>query len=289
MSDFGTRLKSIRKLKKMTQKELAEMLNVTQSTIANYESNLRFPGESNLKEISDLLHISTDYLLGISEETKVVKASGVVDLMKLKEDLLGALLKGDESIATKLVIEAYVDGAMTYEVIDQVFYPIMVDSGRLWETGKLDISEEHFISGVIERLISLIGVQMPSEDSKKSVILISPNGEEHVLVLKMIKEIFLEEGWRVFNLGKSIPVRSIAFLIEKEDIDLIAISITGKNNLNGAEHLISAIRNLGFDKIPKIVVGGQALESEHQAKTFLDADYYAQTFSELRKIVTEQF
>ncbi|MCD4713185.1 MAG: helix-turn-helix domain-containing protein [Clostridiales bacterium] len=289
MSDFGTRLKNIRKLKKMTQKELAEMLNVTQSTIANYESNLRFPGEANLKEISDLLHISTDYLLGIAEETKTVKPSGVVNLLNLKEDLLEALLNGDESIATKLVIEAYVNGAATHEVIDQVFHPIMIETGLLWETGKLDISEEHFISGVVERLISLIGVQLSDEDSQKSVILISPSGEEHVLVLKMIKEIFLEEGWRVFNLGKSIPVRSIAFLIEKENIDLIAISITGKNNLNGAEHLISAIRNLGFDKIPKIMVGGQALASEVHAKSFLGADYYADTFSELRKIALEQF
>jgi methanogenic corrinoid protein MtbC1 len=289
MSDFGTRLKSIRKLKKMTQKELAEMLNVTQSTIANYESNLRFPGEANLKEISDLLHISTDYLLGISEETKAVKVSGVVDFSKLKEDLLDSLLKGDESGATKIIIEAYVNGAKTNEVIDRVFSPIMVESGLLWETGKLDISEEHFISGVIERLIALIGVQMPSEDAKNSVMLISPSGEEHVLVLKMIKEIFLEEGWRVFYLGKSIPVRSIAFLIERENINLIAISITSKNNLNGAEHLISAIRNLGFDKIPKIMVGGQALDSEEQAKSFLGADYYAETFSEMRKIALEQF
>lgn len=289
MSDFGTRLKSIRKLKKMTQKELAEMLNVTQSTIANYESNLRFPGEANLKEISDLLHISTDYLLGITEETRIVKATGVVDLIRLKKELLEALLKGDESIATKIVIEAYVNGANTHEVIDQVFRPLMIETGLLWEKGKLDISEEHFISDVVERLISLIGVQMPSEDFKRSVILISPSGEQHVLVLKMIKEIFLEEGWRVFNLGKSIPVKNIAFLIEKEAVDLVAISITGKNNLNGAEHLISAIRNLGFDKIPKIMVGGQALESELQAKTFLDADYYAETFSELRKIASERF
>ncbi|MBE0451464.1 MAG: helix-turn-helix domain-containing protein [Clostridia bacterium] len=289
MSDFGTRLKNIRKLKKMTQKELAEMLNVTQSTIANYESNLRFPGEANLKEISDLLHISTDYLLGIAEETRTVKATGVVNLMKLKEDLMEALLNGDESIATKLVIEAYVNGAATHEVIDQVFSPIMIGTGLLWENGKLDISEEHFISGVVERLISLIGVQLFDEDSKHSVMLISPSGEEHVLVLKMIKEIFLEEGWRVFNLGKSIPVKSIAFLIEKEDIDLIAISITGKDNLNGAEHLISAIRNLGFDKIPKIMVGGQALDSEVHAKSFLGADYYADTFSELRKIAFELF
>jgi methanogenic corrinoid protein MtbC1 len=289
MSDFGTRLKSIRKLKRMTQKELAEMLNVTQSTIANYESNLRFPGESNLKEISDFLHISTDYLLGISEATVTIKNTDPVDLKKLEKDLLAALLKGDESCATKHVIEAYVGGASTQEILEEVFYPIMTESGRLWASGVLDISQEHFISGVIERLISLIGVQMPSEDSKLSVILISPSGEEHVLVLKMIKEIFLEEGWRVYNIGKSIPIGSIAFLIERENIDLIAISITGKTNLNGAEHLIAAIKSIGLKKIPKIMVGGQALESEVQAKDFLGADYYANTFSELRKIVSEAF
>ncbi len=67
MSDFGTKLKNIRKTRGITQSDLANNIKVGQSTIANYENNTRFPGSVILKQISDYLEVSVDYLLGLSE------------------------------------------------------------------------------------------------------------------------------------------------------------------------------------------------------------------------------
>ena len=41
--DFGEILKKLRKMKKMTQKQLAEKLNVTVTAISKYESNTAMP------------------------------------------------------------------------------------------------------------------------------------------------------------------------------------------------------------------------------------------------------
>ena len=64
MTDFGTRLKRARKLKHITQRELAELLGVEQSAISNYETNFRLPVASALMEIANHLDVSVAYLLG---------------------------------------------------------------------------------------------------------------------------------------------------------------------------------------------------------------------------------
>lgn len=65
---FHTRLKRLRQRHKMTQHDLAEILGVKPSTIANYESNRNEPAFDKLIVISTYFNVSIDYLLGRTEE-----------------------------------------------------------------------------------------------------------------------------------------------------------------------------------------------------------------------------
>lgn len=64
---FPYRLKQLRKNIGLTQKELAKKLNLTQSTIAYYESGRKMPTLENAKLIAKIFDTSLDYLLGISD------------------------------------------------------------------------------------------------------------------------------------------------------------------------------------------------------------------------------
>jgi len=61
---FGERLKQLRKENDMLQKELADLLNVSASTIGMYERNQRDPDTSTLRFLADHFDVSVDYLLG---------------------------------------------------------------------------------------------------------------------------------------------------------------------------------------------------------------------------------
>lgn len=67
---FGERLIEIRKKSGLTRKDLAERLNVPYTTLRNYETDTREPGHFFLIELSKLLNVSIDYLLGIESESK---------------------------------------------------------------------------------------------------------------------------------------------------------------------------------------------------------------------------
>lgn len=57
-------LKSARKKSGKTQKEVADLLGVGQSTYKNYECGLREPNGDTIVALANLFHVTADYLLG---------------------------------------------------------------------------------------------------------------------------------------------------------------------------------------------------------------------------------
>lgn len=61
---LGSRLKLLRESEHMTQKELAERLHMSNSTLCQYESGARVPSDEVKANIADFFGVSVDYLLG---------------------------------------------------------------------------------------------------------------------------------------------------------------------------------------------------------------------------------
>lgn len=65
---FGQRLKKARVEKGYTQEDLAKKLNTSKSVISGYESGTNDPRQSIVKEMSKILGVSIDWLMGIEKE-----------------------------------------------------------------------------------------------------------------------------------------------------------------------------------------------------------------------------
>jgi len=61
---IGSRLKSLRREKGMTQEELGELLNVTKVSVCCYEKGTRVPSLETLEDLSNIFGVKTDYFLG---------------------------------------------------------------------------------------------------------------------------------------------------------------------------------------------------------------------------------
>ena len=64
-SYIGKKISECRKQKGMTQKELAELLNITDKAVSKWERGLNFPDIALLEQLADALQISVTELLGI--------------------------------------------------------------------------------------------------------------------------------------------------------------------------------------------------------------------------------
>lgn len=96
---IGKRLKEIRKIRGMTQKELSEVVGVSVSTVKKWEQDQVDPNTAALISIAVALNVSTDYLFGnIPQTDLIVVADGdikrIVDVVNdLPENHKRALLQ----------------------------------------------------------------------------------------------------------------------------------------------------------------------------------------------------
>lgn len=70
VKDIGNRIAEIRRQRGLNQDELAELSTISRISIARYETGKFEPGAKALARIADALEVSTDVLLGRTEEAE---------------------------------------------------------------------------------------------------------------------------------------------------------------------------------------------------------------------------
>lgn len=65
--ELAKRIKRLRENRHLTQEELGGILNVTRATIWQYENGVRVPPVNKIIELSEVLLVDVNYLLGIEQ------------------------------------------------------------------------------------------------------------------------------------------------------------------------------------------------------------------------------
>ncbi len=68
---FAQRLTELLKEKGVSQKELAELVGVTEASISRYMNSERIPKSEIIANIATALHTTSDYLLGTEKEGNI--------------------------------------------------------------------------------------------------------------------------------------------------------------------------------------------------------------------------
>lgn len=71
MVNMGKKLHSLRTEKKLTQKQIADRIGLAISAVSSYESGNRYPSYESLIKLARMFHVSTDYLLGITDKRNI--------------------------------------------------------------------------------------------------------------------------------------------------------------------------------------------------------------------------
>lgn len=68
--NLATRLRDLRVARGLTQRELADNVNLSCAAIGLYETGKRFPRRDQLEELADYFNVSIDYLTGRDDVTE---------------------------------------------------------------------------------------------------------------------------------------------------------------------------------------------------------------------------
>ena len=84
---LGDKIKLYRENKKMTQNEIANILDVSPATVSKYESGALEPNIESLKRLSELFEVSIDELLNDEEDKFDISKINVLDVLKEQKEM----------------------------------------------------------------------------------------------------------------------------------------------------------------------------------------------------------
>ena len=84
---IGNKIKKYRELKKMTQKDIAEILEVEPGTISKYESGTIEPNIESIKRLSETFGITIDELLKNDEEKFNISKINILECLKEQKEM----------------------------------------------------------------------------------------------------------------------------------------------------------------------------------------------------------
>lgn len=89
--DLPEKLKKLREEHHYSQKIVSQRLSCSPSIISSYETGERYPSLENIIALSYLYHVSTDYLLGKTDNPREIDFSNLIDVSGLNEQQIKAV------------------------------------------------------------------------------------------------------------------------------------------------------------------------------------------------------
>lgn len=146
---FGERLTELRiSAGYVKRNEFADKLGIPSTTLRNYETDVREPGHTFLKQISEFFNVSVDYLLGLTDDKEVLNSFRLKDteydhIKKYRfldchgKDMVDTVLNKeydrclelqDSSKVTQLPDRSYLDADAAHERTDEEVTADMVQT-----------------------------------------------------------------------------------------------------------------------------------------------------------------
>ncbi len=181
-----------------------------------------------------------------------------IAIKKIKEKLYKKLTEGDTQESIKIYQE-YIKKLDFANFFDVILKPVMYKIGDDWVKEGISIATEHIASNTAQVLVRTIMDQVSNNTKKKKILICVPVGEEHRLGCDVLETYLTSKGFKIYNMGTSIPTESILSFIENNKPDVVFLSITLKDNIKAGQRLVKKIKEQS--EIP-ILVGGFAIREE---------------------------
>jgi 5-methyltetrahydrofolate--homocysteine methyltransferase len=188
------------------------------------------------------------------------------------------------------LLETLKESMLPAEIINAVLLPAMKEVGNQMERGDLILPFVLESAEVMKTAIRYLEGFMDKTQShtKGTVVLATVFGDVHDIGKNLVKTIIANNGFRVIDLGKQVPVEEIVSKAIAEKADAIALSALLVTTSKQMAAVVEALEAQGL-KIP-VLVGGAAINEAFAAhianpkgKKYLGGVYYAKdAFSGLR-------
>lgn len=192
------------------------------------------------------------------------------------EAVLTALLDCDRLKAIQLVEGALAGGMPLSELYLQVFQPLLREVGRLWQTNRISVAQEHYCTAAVQLMMGRVSDKVFSTDRNGRTVVAACVGDElHEVGLRMVADLLQTAGWDTHFLGANVPTRDLLRILQSTDADVLCLSATLTSHLASTHEVIDRIRAEPLLQHLKVVVGGYPFNVQDGLWQRMNADGHA--------------
>ncbi|MEO6874844.1 MAG: cobalamin-dependent protein [Opitutaceae bacterium] len=178
-------------------------------------------------------------------------------LSALAHQYLSALMRGERHLASQLILDVVERETPVKAIYLHVFQPALYEIGRLWQTNRISVAQEHYCTAATQLIMSqLYGRIFSHERNGRTLVATCVAGDLHEIGARMVTDFFEMEGWNTFYIGANAPTPSVVATVLDRRADVLAISATITYHVPAVEELIAAVRRSPAGASVKILVGG---------------------------------
>jgi MerR family transcriptional regulator, light-induced transcriptional regulator len=197
-------------------------------------------------------------------------------LAELAQRYLSLLLRYERHAASELILSAVKNDVSIKEIYFHVFERCQYEIGRLWQSNKVSVAQEHYCTASTQLIMSQLYPYIFRADRtfRGSIVAACVSGELHEIGARMLCDMLEMEGWNTIYLGANVPAAGIVQVLQDNDCDLLAISASMTFHIRAVREMIATVRSAA----PKttILVGGYAFKIAPNLWRDVGADHCAQ-------------
>ena len=194
---------------------------------------------------------------------------------------LDLLLARERARACRAILDAVDAGTPIRDIYLEVFQPSLYEIGRLWQTNRISVAEEHYCTAATQLVIAQLYPRIfDAPRIGRRMIATCVAGELHELGVRMVADFFEMEGWDACYLGASTPADALVSAVVEWKPHLVAVSATLSTHIEEVAHVIARLRaEPGAAEVP-ILVGGNPFNTTPELWRRVGADGHAHTARE---------
>ncbi len=189
--------------------------------------------------IGELAAEGRELLLMRMRATPVAQAP-VQPLDRLINDLIAVLDPLDRG-----EFERRLNGAVAVipfeEALQRVLLPLQEKIGELWHEGRINVAIEHYVTKLVQQKLFSVMNQLPVNDNGPRVVVGCPAGESHELGAQVVAYQCAMRGCQVYYLGPNVPLADLRTFCERQNPDLVLLSITEYRTDEGTRELLHSL------------------------------------------------
>lgn len=170
------------------------------------------------------------------------------------DTLIIAMLALDRKAITD-IIDRSVKRRGFSETVTEIFFPFMVRTGSMWQTGTINPGYEHFMTNIFRSslICAIESIQEEPGPGAKRVLLYLPENELHELAILLYAYLIRKAGNEILYLGQMTPLDSVLAISHSWQPHIV---VTGSATALPAEPLKYLKRLSSELSESKIVVAG---------------------------------